>query len=372
MSLNVNILPVFEQLQLYDELMSLAFICPQAQMFDENMKRIGVRSNEGLKERLGYDYVVFSRPKLYELLLSKVPSHRILFGKKVLSIQHALGDTCHTVSLKCSDNSTYDGDILVGADGAYSAVRQSLYRSLDAMKKLPPKDAQGLRIGYLTLVGTTDPMDDEKMAELKDNFSHFAMVIGSGKPYTWSVFTIPEKRVCWTVQVQIAESTAEERAFRNTEWGPESNEAMIREVSDFSTPFGPLGRFIEATPRDRISKVFLEEKLFETWHSGRTVLIGDAAHKMLPAAGQGAVNAMQDSVILANCLYDIANCPTTENITAAFRDYQEQRFSHVKFQFESSKFQAKILFGQTFGERMLRQVVFGFLECVPMEKRLWH
>ena len=36
-----------------------------------------------------------------------------------------------------------------------------------------------------------------------------------------------------------------------------------------------MGNAIRSTPRDRISKVVLEEKLFQTWHGGRTVLIGD-------------------------------------------------------------------------------------------------
>jgi len=36
-----------------------------------------------------------------------------------------------------------------------------------------------------------------------------------------------------------------------------------------------MGEMMKDTPKDQISKVFLEEKLFTTWHGGRTVLIGD-------------------------------------------------------------------------------------------------
>ena len=50
---------------------------------------------------------------------------------------------------------------------------------------------------------------------------------------------------------------------------------MIKEIYDFATPYGPLGQFIDKTPTDRITRVFLEEKMFETWHHGRVVLIGD-------------------------------------------------------------------------------------------------
>jgi len=51
---------------------------------------------------------------------------------------------------------------------------------------------------------------------------------------------------------------------------------MINEVRNFSSPYGNnLGDLIDATPPKSISRVFLEDKLFETWSHNRTVLIGD-------------------------------------------------------------------------------------------------
>lgn len=88
--------------------------------------------------------------------------------------------------IQCSDNSSYLGDILIGADGAYSAVRQSLYRQLNEKKELPFKDTQGLKIGYMTMVGTTEPLEEDAYEELKDDFTRFNFVIGKGKPYTVS------------------------------------------------------------------------------------------------------------------------------------------------------------------------------------------
>lgn len=60
---------------------------------------------------------------------------------------------------------------------------------------------------------------------------------------------------------------------------------MVKEVRDFVLPGGcTLGEFIDQTPKEFTSKVMLEEKLFDTWFSGRTVLLGDSAHKMHPSA----------------------------------------------------------------------------------------
>ncbi|KAF9208688.1 hypothetical protein BGZ59_010488 [Podila verticillata] len=119
---------------------------------------------------------------------------------------------------------------------------------------------------------------------------------------------------------QLDSRAADEESFRNSEWTPEANEAIIRDAANFKTPHGTICCLIEQTPKELISRVFLEDKLFETWHHGRTVLIGD-----------GVVNAMQDAVILANCLYDMTSVPPY-NITAAFKDHHNQRHEHVMSQ----------------------------------------
>lgn len=56
---------------------------------------------------------------------------------------------------------------------------------------------------------------------------------------------------------------------------------MIEAVRNFKLPYGTIGDLIDNTPKDKISRVYLEDKLFETWTHGRTVLIGDAAHKVV-------------------------------------------------------------------------------------------
>lgn len=75
---------------------------------------------------------------------------------------------------------------------------------------------------------------------------------------------------------QLSVGEAKDQIFRNSEWGPETNEAMLKEFQDLSCPWGgKMGEIFEDTPKELISRVFLEEKLFKTWYHGRTVLIGD-------------------------------------------------------------------------------------------------
>ncbi|KAG0257433.1 hypothetical protein BG011_003953 [Mortierella polycephala] len=356
MSLNANILPVFEQLGLFDELLEISFPIYSTNMYKEDMELIADISMDGLKDLVGYDYVAFSRPDLYNLLYSKTPKEKIMFKKKILSLQQ----NENGVMIRVADGTTYHGDILVGSDGAYSGVRQSLYKEMQKKKILPASDAKQMCINFSTMVGTTNPLGQDFHEHLQDPFAHFSLMIGKDSPYTWSTFTVPDSRICWAVQIQLDSKSSEDEGFRNSEWSAEANEGMMKEVNEFQTPYGRLGKLIEATDKDRISKVFLEDKMFETWYHGRTVLIGDAAHKLLPSSGQGAVNAMQDAVILANCIYDIASV-MPEEVTAMFKDYRRQRRPHVQAQYEESKTNAKVMYGQKWWERVLRHVVFKYL-----------
>jgi hypothetical protein len=49
-------------------------------------------------------------------------------------------------------------------------------------------------------------------------------------------------------------------------------------IRSFKTPYGTLGDLFDATPIERVSKVYFEDQLFETWHHERTVLIGDGMY----------------------------------------------------------------------------------------------
>lgn len=78
------------------------------------------------------------------------------------------------------------------------------------------------------------------------------------------------------------ETTKDDETFRNSEWGPEAAAVMCEQVRDFPIIAGgdkkfTVGDLIDWTPKEHISKVMLEEKVFQTWGSCRTVLLGDGA-----------------------------------------------------------------------------------------------
>jgi len=79
--------------------------------------------------------------------------------------------------IRCADGTSYHGDILVGADGAYSSIRQSMYKNLQKQNLLPISDTKELSKGYVTTVGTTDPLDPEKYPIVKNTACNFTQVL---------------------------------------------------------------------------------------------------------------------------------------------------------------------------------------------------
>ncbi|KAF9154673.1 hypothetical protein BG015_000275 [Linnemannia schmuckeri] len=274
------------------------------------------------------------------------------------------------VMLRFNDNTTIHGDILVGSDGAHSSVRQHLYKTLAKQNQLPKSDIKNMHKGYISLVGTTNALDPVKYPSLTEDDCETSFIIGGkNTPYSWSTFTIPDNKICWSVTIQLELSALEEDQFSSSDWLPQECRILMDKLRDFKTPYGTLGVLFDSTSNDRISKVYLEDMFYETWTHGRTVLIGDAAHKILPSNGQGAVNAIHDATILANCLYDIK--PTSfDNIKEALMDYKKQRYDLVKDQYAQSHFSAKLLYGKNFSERVLRYMVLHWIPASMQSKQI--
>jgi len=84
--------------------------------------------------------------------------------------------------IRNSDNCHHHGDILVGADGAYSGVRQSLYKSLEESKKFPSSVKGSVAKGHLCLVGTTDSLDPERYPTVIEPAFYVFLVTGHDCP----------------------------------------------------------------------------------------------------------------------------------------------------------------------------------------------
>ncbi|KAF9345117.1 hypothetical protein BGX26_003509 [Mortierella sp. AD094] len=131
---------------------------------------------------------------------------------------------------------------------------------------------------------------------------------------------------------------------------------------------GTVGDMIDNTDRHLIYKVMLEDRIFRTWHGGRTVLIGDACHKSVPFTGKGASESMLDAVVLASLLYDMPSDPSDPStpsfknyfkLQQAFQQYYNTRAYAAKQSVDTSSGFGALLVKDGWTGHFVRKVVFG-------------
>ncbi|KAF9928057.1 hypothetical protein FBU30_002657 [Linnemannia zychae] len=317
--LGPNLAPMFTQLGIMEEYIEKSKPCSTIRLFNEKREQDFVLDFSLLNIMAGYEGRLIPRKVMYDIILSQVPAERIHRGKRMLWMTQGENG----VHCKFSDGSEVEGDILVGADGAYSAVRQSMYDRLKKDNKLSASDAKDLPFSCVSVAGYTGPLDPEKFTMLKEEQGSVINTRSFDKPYSWNIFAAKENKMCWSATLYLdEESSRVHNNFRSTDWGPEGAEEMCKEVRDFPICGGDgtltLGDLIDQTPKDQMAKVMLEEKLH-------------------PAGGQGATMAFHDAVALANWINAL---PSTQvkDLDFAFKAYRHQRHAAaIKAAFRSKQ-----------------------------------
>lgn len=363
MAFGCNVMGLFRQLGIEKEFLEQAKLNICLEVYSKE-KELLLKYDYPLQEEKGGSHTyVISRPIIYDMLLRLIPAQKLHFGKRVLSMNQGP----HGVLIRTQDGHTHEGDILVGADGAYSAVRQSLYDRLKKDSNLPASDEEELPFRYVSLVGQTTPLDPEEYPELKVEDSPYQCVI-LDNGHTLTTFNTIYNTILWNMVLILDKETKKSNdAFRNSEWGPEAAEQMCNEVKNFPILNGDgtktLNDLIEKSPKRLISKVMLEEKVFKTWYSGRTVMLGDAIHKMNPAGGMGAICAMQDAVVLANWINVMQVGDSVEEIEKKFKEYKDERFPHVMQAYYHSKNNTNLT-GTNFQAKLTRWILNHLPESI--------
>ncbi|KAF9088864.1 hypothetical protein BGX27_002618, partial [Mortierella sp. AM989] len=411
--LGPTVMPLLEQLGLLDKVQAISKKLKTMHLVEDNMHRIGEIDLSIHKHQTGYDSLVATRSDLLTLFVSHIPANKIRFSKRVV----AFTANKDSVVIRCSDDSTFKGEILVGADGAFSKIRELLYRQLTKKGILSRNDAAAVAVdaavalatghgqqtdaaegellhaGHVSLVGVTGPLDIDLFPVLKETDSRCNTVISDQSHHSWSYFTVPGNRICWAINVQLGDATLREHraqspetlsadpprsppsptpssisSFSTVSATPSMSETnatdlgwelevssinpigngLLEECRSFQAPMlggKTFGDLIDATPVENIARAITEQTLFETWHHGRTVLIGDACHRMLSnAAHQGAVNSIQDAVVLANLIQDLPSA-SAKNLVGLFKDYQAERHPHAKAQMHVNDKVSKLISG---------------------------
>lgn len=226
------------------------------------------------EQRFGAPYFGIHRADLQKAL-SKGLAGAIRLGHRLAR----LTESASSVRAEFDNGTTRDFDIVVGADGVRSLVRRFVsrkpgvvYSKTSAFRGIVPTrslrelpDTQALQFW----MGPRAHLLHYAIGAAGEDINFFAVVEG---PENW-----PHGER-WIVGAQPGEATA---CF--ADWHP-----AVTEMIGAGWVDRRWGLFVVQQP--------------PRWHTGRVVLIGDAAHGMLPHQGQGANATIEDAVTLAELL----------------------------------------------------------------------
>ncbi len=240
--------------------------------------------------RWGYPYWQFHRVDLLDLLAEAAVAAGVKLhtGKAMLRI---MADQ-DVARLEFVDGSSHETNCLIAADGIRSQVRRQMFTD-------SPVRFTG-HVAWRTVVS--------------------AEALSVTHPTATLVHVAPG---CHTVSYPIAGSSlinlvaVEERSDWAAEgWSIEGDPAeLLAKFGDWPEPVATL---VKAAHKSYLWGLFDHPPL-ETWSKGPVVLLGDAAHPMLPFFAQGATMALEDAFVLAR---ELAVAPDT---STAFATYEKLR-----------------------------------------------
>lgn len=216
--------------------------------------------------------------------------------------------------MTCADGSTYTGDMIIGADGVHSAVREHI-------QKLAADDTgHTIKPPFLTTyqclwVRFPAPADEDRAGQVFETH---------GPGIATQIFFSTEHAVAGIYE-RLEQPTQERLRL-----GGDDQEALLQRWGHL--PLTDDGKYtLRSVAENSISSgmVALEEGVVDRWsYGGRAVLVGDAAHKYTPITGAGCNNGIIDVAVLVSGLQRLVSgreASTSKQLDAVFAAYQEER-----------------------------------------------
>lgn len=285
--LAVNAMRAYRQLGLYDALLAAGNRVEQISIYDEKGAVINRTFTPGVE---GLTNLAIHRAELHRVLLEALGDVPILTGKRSKDIE----ETERGYRVHFEDGSRADTNYLIVAEGIHSLIR----------KKIVP----GSRIrysGYTCWRGVADNtlLNIHESSETWGTGGRFGMVpIGANKVYWFACKNAPP---------------ADPRMKALGTAG------LLQFFKDYHAPIADI---LRTTPAGQVIWSDISDlEPMEHYAFGNLVLIGDAAHATTPNMGQGACQAIEDAMVLSNCLEG------TPVVKDAFRLFEQKRIKRTHY-----------------------------------------
>jgi salicylate hydroxylase len=239
-------------------------------------------------------YYTFHRADLLDALASALDPQLVHLGHRLTQLE----ERGETVALTFANGRTVEADIVIGADGIRSVIRQALYGDDNPTYT-------GQMVWRALLKGSDVP------AEVLEPTGHIQWV---GPGCHLLAYYIRGTALVNIVTQEDTDKWVEEG------WSTRGDPDEMR--LSFPNPEPRLEKLLSIVTECSKWGLFTRP-LTANWGRGRIQLIGDAAHAMLPNAGQGACMAFEDSYVLARWL------AAERDPVAAFANFRRIRVPRV-------------------------------------------
>ena len=229
---------------------------------------------ESVAARFGFAPVFVHRADLQAALARRFGSEGLHFDTDVSGFKQRGAE----VEVIMRDGTAVAGDLLVGADGLRSPVRRQLL-----------EDGDPVYLGSTIWRGVVDSHGIPLPA------AHGFDWVGRGSEFV--AFPLLDDRMYWSGVIKQP---------RGEKPGPSGHKGdLLHSFNDWAQPIPAL---IGATADAAILRNDMYDRPpARRWSEGRVTLVGDAAHPMTPNAGQGACQALEDAVALADSIKRASN-----------------------------------------------------------------
>lgn len=241
-----------------------------------------------LIETVGQRPYPVSRSELQEMLFDEVGGEYVQLQKKCVGVK----EDADSVTAIFEDGSTATGDILIGADGVRSTVREYVIE-----QKAEPRYADYVNWNGIVKASPELAESDVWVIYVGEGKRASMMPIGGDRFYFFFGAPLPKGTIV------APEDRAQELAEIFAGW-PQPVQNLIRTLDPTQTNRLEIH---DLTPLSHLVK-------------GRVALLGDAAHATTPTLGQGGCQAMEDAEFL--CRYLVT---TNINVPDALQRYETAR-----------------------------------------------
>jgi salicylate hydroxylase len=246
---------------------------------------------DAMEAAFGTPYFHFHRADLLRALIDAVPAERVHLRHRF----EQLTDHGDAVEVRFANGATISADLLVGADGIHSAVRAALFGAEHpqftgciAYRGLVPAE----RLGHLELELTAGNW------------------LGPGRHFVH--YFVAARRLLNFVAV------IEQESWTGESW---TDRGQVADALAAYDGWHPQVRGIIGAVDETFIWALFDRAPLPHWSVGRTTLLGDACHAMLPFMAQGAAQSIEDGATLAACLQRFDN----DHMADALRLYETLR-----------------------------------------------